>query len=164
MDPNEQRKMMLALAQQKQEEAANMYENALDNELFPVEKLSDLWKEFTPIARRKSPPFSHKVRMKEFTKAIPIYESMCTQTIEKLSLFQFGVLSNSLEAVSQDQLGLPDELYNELLTEACTHIEWYRKRTEEIRIEIEKKIDSKFQMKEAALMGKSNLKPVKAQA
>lgn len=162
--PEEQRKLMGELMNQKNEEKARLYELALNTELFPMERFSDLWKEFTVQARRRSAPMSHRVSVKEFARAVNLKHD-CGGLLE-LTLFQFGILSNSLEAVSQDDLSIDDENYEKLLVEATSHIEWYGKKATEIRNTIEKKVDADYEMKAATILGKgtNNFKPVKAQA
>lgn len=162
---NNSKDNMMALqriAQAKNEAAGKLYEEALNSEIFPINKLSDDWLRLAMECRRKSVPMAHRVGLIEFKKAV----IRGFGRREKLTLFQFGTLSNSIEAVSQDQLGISDEEYDDFLTEAIGHIEWYGKRTKELRDEIQLKVDQEFKMKDAALNGKPNggLKPIIGEA
>lgn len=135
------------------------FEKALNEELFPIDKLSCNWKSLVKLAINKSAPISHRLPLKDFAKVVACDPS------KKLSLFQFGVLSNALETVSPDTLSLIDEDYETFMDEAVAHIEWYQKRVRELRDEIQLQIDKEFQMKDAALNGKGGgLKPVIGQA
>lgn len=144
------------LAQAKNTAAAKLFEEALNTERFPVDKLSNQWKQVSKIAITQSAPISHRLPLKEYAKVV------ACDPHDTLSLFQFGVLSNALETVSPDTLGLLDEDYENFITEAVEHIEWYQKRVKDLREEIQLKIDAEFKMKDASLNG--NLKPIIGEA
>lgn len=146
--------------QAKNTAAAKLFEEALNTERFPVSKLSSKWKTASKVAISKSAPISHRLSLKEYAKVV------AADPNDTLSLFQFGVLSNALETVSPDTLGLLDDDYESFVGEAIEHIEWYQNRVQELREDVQLKIDAEFKMKDAALNGKEHggLKPVIGQA
>lgn len=148
-NPKDKQFQMQQIMQAKNTAAAKLFEEALNTEQFPIDKLSDLWIELTQEARRHSAPMAHRIGLIEFKKLVNM--SGCILRPEKMTLFQFGILSNSIETVSQKQLSVHDELYEEFLSEAIEHIEWYGKRVQQIREEVQQKIDIEFNMKDAAL-------------
>lgn len=160
--PGELLKLVKELQQQAAEEKGNRFEKQLDTELFPIEMVTAEWIQYAIIARRKSSPQSHRVGLKDIAKVVNLG---CQVVPDKLSLFQFGVLYNSLENVSQDQLDLNDDEYETLLKTGQPALEWYQKRVKAIREKIEKDVDQEFEMKRAAIAGSASnngggLKPV----
>lgn len=154
--PKDKQFQLQQLMKAKNDAAAKLFEEALNTERFPINKLSGKWKCTAKLAISKSAPISHRLPLKEFATVV------ACDPHESLSLFQFGVLSNALETVSPDTLGLLDEDYEDFITEAIGHIEWYQKRIQQIREDVQLKIDAEFKMKDASLNG--NLKPIIGQA
>lgn len=134
---------MQQIMKAKNDAAAKLFEEALNRERFPIDRLSHQWKSTATLAISKSAPVSHRLSLKEFAKVVAADPS------DTLSLFQFGVLSNALETVSPDTIGLLDEDYERFISEAVEHIEWYGKRVQQLREEIQLQIDTEFKMKDA---------------
>lgn len=166
MTLEEAKKLSNDLVEQQEKEKASRFEKILDTEMFPMELVSEYWLTKAIEARRKSTPSSHGVRLKDLAKVVNICG--CSSIPEKLSLFQFGILYNSLESVSQDQLELSDEQYEDLLQSSSPGLEYYQPLVKLIREKNEKDVDEEFRMKRAAIFGtggKSNgLKTVIGQA
>lgn len=150
--PNDLRKLVMDLQEQASEEKGKRFEEALDGD-FPINMVSSDWICLAMEARRKSSPQSHRVGLKEFSKVVNF--SGCQIIPERLSIFQFGILYNSLENVSQDQLHLSDETYEILLKSGFAALDWYQKHVKEIREKIEKDVDQEFEMKRAAIVGQA---------
>jgi len=149
-NPNELRKLVMDLQEQAQEEKGARFEKELDSELFPIEMVTPEWIECAMNARRKSSPLSHRISLKDFAKTVNFG---CQIIPDKLSIFQFGILYNSLENVTQEQLGLNDADYEILLLSGLPALNWYQKRVKAIREKLEADVDKEFEMKRAALVG-----------
>jgi len=162
MQNNDQKKIdFQKIIQAKNVMAGDLFAAALNSEPYPVENLSCNWKSAAQMALLKSAPMSHRLSLKEFADVV------IADPFDKLTLFQFGVLSNALETVSPNVLGFRAEAYYEFIQEALTHIEWYQQRVKKIREEIEIKVEQEFQMKDA--VEKTNgefkgMKPVRGEA
>lgn len=150
VNTKEQQIKMQQIVQAKNTAAAKLFEEALNTERFPIEKLSARWKCAAKDAISKSAPLVHRLSLKEYAKVV------ASDPNDTLSLFQFGVLSNALETVSPDALGLLDDDYEEFVTEAVGHIEWYGKRIQQIREEVQLKTDVEFKLETAASNGKDH--------
>jgi hypothetical protein len=144
------------MLQAKNTMAGDLFGAALNTELFPVDRLSCSWKTYAHQALMKSAPMSHRLSLKEFAEVVKV------DPFKELTLFQFGVLSNSLETISPHALDLIPEAYYDFIQEAVSHIEWYQNRVSEIRQGIEARVEQEFQMKGA--LEKPLLKPVIGQA
>jgi hypothetical protein len=148
------RKLVGELQEQAQEEKGKRFEKELDTLDFPIEMLTDDWICLAMEARRKSSPQSHRIGLKEFSKAVNF--SGCQLIPTRLSLFQFGILYNSLEIVSQEELRLSDESYETLLKTGEPALQWYSKTVKAIREKIEADVDQEFEMKRAAIVGNAS--------
>jgi hypothetical protein len=146
------------LMQEKNDAAAKKFEEILNTELFPIERLTESWKRNARKALMKSAPINHRLNLIQFSNVVGCNE------YDQLTLFQFGVLSNSLETVSPDALQLGEGSYCELMKEALDHILWYQDRIKELREQVQLEIDKEFSMKEAAAAKNGGLKPVIGQA
>lgn len=124
--------------QEKNDAAAKLFEEILNTELFPVERLSENWKRHAILALMKSAPIHHRLGLKQFADVVGCSEDA------HLTLFQFGVLSNSLETVSPDTLQADYIRYGELVKEALEHIHWYQNRMKEIRDHVQLEVDKQF--------------------
>jgi hypothetical protein len=148
MNNQQQQIDLQKIAQQKNNRAAEIFTEKLNTELFPGERLSRMWRIYTQQAIMKSAPMMHRLSLKEFISAL-------TDTIDApLTLFQFGVLSNSIEAVSMDQLTIESvQEYKEFINEAISHIEWYNDYVKKIRDEVNIEVEAEFQMRAASEKG-----------
>jgi hypothetical protein len=72
---------------------------------------------------------------------------------QSLSLFQFGVFSNSIEAVSMFDLSLNRAEYKSFVTEALDHIAWYQERVKKIREDVNLQVEAEFHLKTAEEKG-----------
>jgi hypothetical protein len=163
MQNNEQQKKLdlQKILQAKNVMAGDLFEQVLNSELFPIDKLSCTWKGAARMALFKSAPMTHRLSLKEFAAVVVADPST------QLTLFQFGVLSNALEAVSPESIGFVNEEYYDFIQEALQHIEWYQERVKKIREEIELKVEQEFQMKNAVENTNGEfkgMKPVRGEA
>jgi hypothetical protein len=157
MNNNDQQKKidLQKILQAKNVMAGDLFAEALNTELFPIDKLSNYWKSAARMALLKSAPMTHRLSLKEFASVV------VADPYEKLTLFQFGVLSNALEAVSPESIGFVNEEYYDFIQEALQHIEWYQERVKKIREEIELKVEQEFQMKNAVENANGEFKGMK---
>lgn len=153
---DQQKKLDLQkVAQAKNMRKGEMFGEKLNTEKFPDGKLSEDWRECVFLAIMKTAPYHHKLSLKEFSEVVENADNY------QFTLFQFGVLSNSLEMVSPDTLALNNKSYAELIKEATDHITWYQNRIKELQKEIELEVESEFKAKDL-IAGKSNLKVAEA--
>jgi len=159
---NEQQQKMQALgriAQEKQHYAANLFSKRLNSEFFPKEKLSDLWREKTALALQLSPPMASRIPLADFADVLAGCEN------KNITLFQFGVMSNAIEAVSANQLGMCPASYFDLVKEVVENIKHYQARINAICNECDIQAEKEISMKKAATLGeKGGLKPVVGEA
>jgi len=145
------------IVQAKNARAGEMFEQILNSELFPVERLSDQWRSAVATAVYNATPLSQKVGLGDFAKvlSVDVYE-------DGITLFQFGVLNNCLEAVSFNDLHLCSKKdYAQLMEETVINIKWYGERIAAIRKQIEIDVEQEFLMKATAGNG---LRMVKGEA
>lgn len=139
------------------------FEHRLQADVFPASKLSDNWRSMARRAIINTAPMMLRISLKDLAlvmDALPRLEKG-----NDLTLFEFGVLSNSLETKSTKELGLSPKEYSELIHEALEHIEYYNKRLVVIREEVKKRAHNDMKMKSVALAASENpLKSVKAEA
>lgn len=159
MNPQEQ--MALAkIAQEKNNESARKFSERLDNDKFPSDKISDLFFDAAMTAIKNSAPIHHRISLEEFNKVYQILQKTPDEILaEGISYFQFGILCNSIEVVSPKTLLLSPEKYNDLVAEMTANIKFYNNMVAKMREEIQKQVDTEFQMKMAAT---NNLKKVEA--
>lgn len=137
MNQREQQIQLQKLQQEKQQRAGEMFEQILKTELFPVEKLSSNWEKAVVRAVMKSKPLAQRISLEQFGQVVAAAHA----GRKAFSLFEFGVLSNALETVSPEELGLNAAKYCDLVEEATFHIRWYGERVEQIRKEVATKIE-----------------------
>lgn len=143
------------ILQAKNQMMSEAFAAALNSELYPMENVSCRWKSAARLALQKTAPTHHRLSLKEFAEVV------IADPYDKLTLFQFGVLSNSLEFTAPEILGMMDEDYHAFIQEAVKHIEWYQNRVADIRKEIELKVEQEFQMKEAVEKASGEFKGMK---
>jgi hypothetical protein len=144
-----QMQMELAkIAQQKSNRAAELFSEILNTELFPDEKLSTNWRYLVAKAIIRTSPLSHRISLKDFLLVAEV-----NPEAESLTLFQFGVFSNAIEAVSINDLSLTREAYKIFMTEALEHITWYNERVKKIREEVNLQVEAEFAKKSAEEKG-----------
>lgn len=143
------------IAQEVSAEVASRFEDKLNAETFPADRLSDEWKRSVGIAIDETTPLTQQVSLKAFAKVVA-----CNPEDGVVNFFQFGVLSNALEAVSRKKLGLSRENYKSFIDETVAQIAWWRQSTNEWHSEITQTVQQEIAMKYTALNqsnGKNNL-------
>ena len=149
--------------QAKNEMMAKLFGEALDSQLFPQEKLSERWKQMAPLAMMQTNPLMHRLSLKDYAKAMGCI-NQCG-SIEKLSLFQFGVLNNAIEAVSPNDLHLSSQEYVEFIGEVTSHIEYYTEVVTKLKEQIDLAVENDATIKDAVIKaGGGVLKPITGQA
>jgi hypothetical protein len=148
----QQQRALRQIAAEKEQRVAELYTEKLDSTLFPRERLSANWMIAAGRALALTPPLANKTSLKDLQK-------VWAYDFEKgISLYQFGCLSNCLETVSADQLGLFAKGYMELLEEAVSHIEFYGQESKRILGEAQMQAEAEFKAK--AMVNDSNGKRV----
>lgn len=164
---NHQAQFELAkIVQAKNQRKTVLFAEILNSEIFPSERLSSSWKYLAAQAILNSAPLSHKLPLHEFRTAVSAVDNL-GKVNDEITLFQFGVFSNSIEAVSPAKLELKGPAYCKLIDETVENIKYYGERIAEIRKEVETKVEEEFSMKAAELVvNNSNgiLKSIKGEA
>lgn len=163
MDQKQQSAMnMQRLMQERNELAASFFEQRLNTELFPADKLTYEWRVVVGRAIMKTRPLMLKISLGEFSEVVKIAERI--MDVPEITLFQFGVLSNTLETISCNELELAPVQYYSFIQDCLPLIKYYGERTSVIRKECDAKAQEEITMK-AATMGKNGgLSKVKAEA
>lgn len=132
------------IVHEKNEIMARLFQERLDNELFPMDFVSNQWRYCAQEALMKTPPIVHRLSLSDYAKAVEAdFES------GRVTLFQFGVLSNSIESVSPDQLRMKPPEYLEFIREVKTHIATYSKIVTKIRQDVELEAEAEYKAKAA---------------
>lgn len=142
---------------------AELFEETLRKETFPSEKITHDWVKNVRKSIRNTAPFMLRMGLQDFADVLRSKVVTCGDK-SSVSLFEFGVLTNSLECVSPNLLELGDEEYGTFISETIMLIEYFKKRSKEIRIAGDSKVDADLQMKLAALADKNSKKPIMGQA
>lgn len=157
---------MQALQAEKQNLEATYFEQRLNAELFPAGKISDWWKKMVTKSIQKTSPLMMRISINEFVDVVQALPKL--EKSNDISLFEFGVLSNSLECVSMDDLGLSPVKYVEFMGEVTELIGYYKKRVTVIREDVAKRAQDDIGRKAQSLASngdkKAILKPVTGQA
>lgn len=108
-------------------EARRRTKERQERELFPPERISGLWLELVTRALPETSPITQQVPIDDFAEVVAI-DPMVT----KITYFQYGILSNSLDAVSPTFLKLSREQYKAFVTtDVVPHVRhWNEKKLE----------------------------------
>lgn len=165
----EEHKAQLDLArivQAKNQRKTVLFAEVLNTEIFPAERLTEIWRNKAVQALLNSAPLSHKLPLEDFRTVVSVVDG-CGKVNEQITLFQFGVLSNSIEAVTPMDLNLSGPEYCGLIDQTVENIKFYGERIAEIRKEVEDRVEEEFSVQAAELaVGSSNgiLKSIKGEA
>lgn len=150
-----QRKMQQILAE-KNAKISHANDVRLGTELFPTANISDRWKRMTKKAIMLTTPTHHALQLALFLGVIEV-----DPEAQDITLFQFGVLNNSLEYVSADQLGLDRKEYADFMrNEVMPLMQIWKDRVKAIREEITMQIEAELKMEMAQKM--ATTKPAQA--
>lgn len=147
-----QQQLLAKLAVEKNEKAGELFMQKLDSEKFPMERVSALFRIAAMNAVLKTAPVYHRISLQEFLKVVVLAKDGL-HLDSQISYFQFGIMSNSLEAVSPFKLGLTAEEYEILVTELTKNIKFYNDQVAIFREDIQKEADTYIQMKAASMNG-----------
>jgi hypothetical protein len=154
MSDKQTQMQMMQLAQQKNQLMMPLIEQRMNEELFPMENVSDEWIEIMADAVRKIQPYSVKAKLQDFASLIMKLESK----IPKLSLNDFQIMANSLDVISIEQLELGVYGYKPLVDETFKLIAIWQKKIKIINDEVTIEVETKLQMERAAQNGLSIVK------
>lgn len=157
MEKENQQQLLAKLAMEKNERASQLFMEKLDNTRFPAERLDISFLEVALRAVMKTAPVYHRISLQEFLKVVVLDKERDLEE-KNISFFQFGILSNSIEAISPAKLGLGGEEYEIIVTELIENVAFYNTEVAKFRDEIAKMVDEETAMKAAAL---NALRPVK---
>lgn len=147
------------IAKEKNDEVKKRCDERLFTEIFANAKISDRWKSLVKKCIMKTAPVHHSLLIPQYLDALKV-----DPETQDLTLFQFGVLNNSLENVSPEQMGITREEYVDLIeNEVLPLMEIYKGRFKSILEEITLQVDAEFKTKIAEQMI-SRGKIAKAQA
>lgn len=144
--------LLAKLAAEKNEKAAELFMQKLDTEMFPSERLSQAFRINAMHAVMQTAPVYHRISLQEFLKVIVLAKDSKFENGE-ISFFQFGIMSNAIEAMSPRKLDLCVEAYEDLVNELTENIKFYNEKVAVFREEIQKEADTYIQMKAAGMNG-----------
>lgn len=145
------------IKQIKNDMGADKYAKYLQEEIFPLECISQVWKHAAKKAMRKATPISIGISMVDLAKVKKVDWHK-----GPVNLFQFGVTSNAMEALNDDDLGYvnSEEDYERLAEESIKHIRWHNAKIKEVNERIQKEVEEEFAIRvqagEFSAVGVSN--------
>jgi hypothetical protein len=154
MSDKQTQMQMMQLAQQKNQLMMPLIEQRMNEELFPMENVSDNWLMIMKDAIIKIQPYSVKAKLQDFAALAVKMESDKPQ----LSLNEFQILANTLDVISIEQLGLGPYGYRAQVEETFTLIAIWQKKIKIINDEVTIEVETKLQMERAAQNGLSIVK------
>lgn len=134
--------MLQKIAGIKKQMATKIIERHTNEDLFPVKKLSEKFKVAAHKSIMLSSPLSYQARIQDFAKAVKAVFNLQRDPKYKITLKEFSIMANSLDAVSPSQLGLSEMEYVELIEETCSLVDIWEKLITDIN-------NSSFQEAEA---------------
>ncbi|HTE33018.1 MAG TPA: hypothetical protein VK666_21695 [Chryseolinea sp.] len=134
------------IAQEKNRIMADRLGRELDERFFPNDKLTDLWRDSVALAIAKSAPISHRLSLLEYAKVV----ASDPQENQSITLFQFAVLTNALETVSRNDLGLTGSEYGDFIGHVAELQHIYEKALQSIKDDIMVKVEEEFKAKDTA--------------
>jgi hypothetical protein len=133
---------------------AAKFEEALNTERFPKTRYSLQWLIIAYRALMKSTPLSHRVSLEQFNHVVE--KANPNETID-ITLLEFGILANSVEAVSPHALELSTPEYVSFVNETVGNMKFYNQRVAQLQDDIRLQVDEEFKVKDIA---NGNLKAV----
>ncbi len=119
----QQNQQLALIAQQKKNLMAEIATRLMNEELFPTEGLTELFRSSVSKAVMISSPISYQTRLVDFAQGVKIAAKIDSwEWDRKLTISQFQVLANSLDAVSPNSLGLNADEYCLLVDESVSHV------------------------------------------
>lgn len=145
------------IAAEKNKIATSIVEKKMKEEYFPVELLTKFWIDNMREAIKDCHPMSQKATLKDFVKAL----AKMHKAEPRLTMTEFQIVANSLDAVSMNQLGLDVEDYERLCNETFGLVETWSKKINVINDEAKIEAEREYQKKNN---GASGLKPIIGEA
>lgn len=156
----EQNMKLQQIAIAKQQIAAELIKEKMQQQNFPKDKLPEGWLSIMKKALMKCPPISQKANLKEFALALRSIHNENSQ----ISLSSFQIIANCLDAVAPDDLGLTQPQYDDLVNETIGLVETWTKLITKINEECIVQAEMEYKAKHESQSGGGILKPIKAQA
>ncbi len=118
------------------------------------DRISQTWRMATRTAIMQTTPLSLRIGLGQFASVVGC-EMMTGSTCDdaKLSIFEFGILSNCLESVTPDQLVMNPDEYRELINEAVELIKLYQKHIEKVKEQVRLEMEAEYETRMVALGG-----------
>lgn len=122
----------------------------MKKEPFPPERTSEYWRSKVAKAIIKSAPLAHQLSLSDFADIVAV-----DPMLKRLTYFEYGVLSNSLEAVSPEALAMDNATYKKFISEECVpHIKYWNEREQAWERQFLEQILTDEQMRLAAIKDK----------
>jgi hypothetical protein len=146
-----QRKMQEIVAT-KNQKISEANDARLGTEIFAIPEFSTRWKSIVKKAIMETMPTHHALKLQLFVNVVAVDPEK-----QDITLFQFGVLNNSLEYCTPNQLGLTREEYIDFMTnEVIPMMELWKVRVRAIRDEITQVVELELKEEMAAKMVGTN--------
>lgn len=147
------------IAALKNDLLADKFSKALNEQMFPDERLSPEWVMLARKAIKKSSPLKSRISLSEFVKVIGN-----DITDNQITMFQFGIHSNAVEELTFEESGMSIERYVSVLTEASDHIKYYNAQIKIIQERIQKEVEEEVKLRLAVSENGGILKSIKGEA
>lgn len=143
---------MQQLLAEKNAKVSRMNDERLGTEIFPFDKLTTRWKAAVSRAIMMTSPTHHALPLALFLGVLKVDPEQ-----EHVTLFQFGVLNNSLENVSPDQLQMDRAQYSDFMeNEVLPLMQIWKDRVKAIRDEIHMQVEQEMKAETQAAFGHKN--------
>lgn len=133
------------------------FQKELEARLFPTEKLSAQWRELANYSLEFTSLIKLGINPEDWRALI------APAVFDKMNLYQFSLLSNNYQDRSPRDLHVTKEDYVDLMAEADEYVKIWQELTDQLRDDVEKRLQEELQMKAANDKG-GGFKPVKAEA
>jgi hypothetical protein len=164
----QQQQNMYAIMQLKQEIAQKLFEEKLNSEIFPEERIPAFWRKVVPFTYWNIKPFELRASLEDYISVLKNLPDIMEG--KPVTLYQFGMLTNSIELKSALEIinntCIGDHEYIDFVGEVTEATKFYNTRIAAIREEANKKADKEASLKATAMHGqfKGGLSALKAEA
>lgn len=126
----------------------------MQDEKFPNDKIDCVWISMMRISMRRCTPLTQRTNLKDFKDAVNAINADRPQ----LTLTQFQVIANSLDAVSIEQLEISEEAYSDLVDKTFSLIDIWEKKIKKINDDATLEAEAEYTAKSNVLNGKFGVK------
>jgi hypothetical protein len=150
-DSFQQNMVLQQIANYKKQLTAGIIEKRMREELFPTKTMTRDWKAAVRCAIMNSSPITYQAKLTDFAEAVVIAGRINNQDWDgKITIGQFQVLANALDAVSPNTLGVGHVAYKKIIEETVSLVEIWNKLINDINQTAFAEAETEYKMRAAA--------------